>query len=397
MTERFSSSSLRDFLLEEELSRGTHGSIWRVKFKYDGRRYVLKELKLNGKLALRNALKETELLRQLDHRNCIQCFGHFIDDGNKLFYIVLEYCDGGDLAQLVSAQKEQSTYFDESFIWSLFQQICLGVQHLHQMGIVHRDLKTSNIFLVNNQTPKIGDLGVSHQVSENTLMLQTFSGTPLYLSPELVRGQLYNEKTDIWSLGIVLFELCALSPPFVGTTLLNLAQAIDSAEVPPLPSQYSSKLDRYVRWLLQRDQSRRPSIAQMVEKISKHLSAPNAATNPCPIRLPPMSDTSPAFQVSAASKPSVALPTYSASRGEGVSVDVQRLATLEKRDRLTLRNLLQTRTLSAAHSNRPLGQQSEQRGTGELNEQIQSLQDRLQLLEGAISRGGRIERAEAER
>jgi serine/threonine protein kinase len=387
MSERFGGCSVRDFILEEELSRGTQGSIWKAKFKYDERRYALKELKVNGKMALRNALKETELLRQLDHRNCIQCYGHFIDDRNKLFYIVLEYCEGGDLSHLISSKKERSQYLDESFIWSIFQQICLGVEHLHQMGIVHRDLKTSNIFLVNGQTPKIGDLGVSHQVSENTLMLQTFSGTPLYLSPELVRGQPYNEKTDIWSLGIVLYEMCALSPPFAGTTLLNLAQAIDSAEIPSLPSQYSSKLDRYVRWLLQRDHTRRPSIAQMVEKITKHLSDDHDGISPA--RSPPLSSI-PKHLLEAMP---TALPTKAA---EGVSVDVHRLSSLEKRDRLTLRNLLQSKTLSDSRPNKPLGQQHGQRDT-DLDEQIGILQARLQLLEDAISRGGRIERAEAER
>jgi serine/threonine protein kinase len=394
--ERFASSSLRDFILEEELCRGTHASIWKVKFKYDGKRYVLKELKLNGKISQRNAYKEVELLRQLDHRNCIRCYGHFVDDANKKICIVLEYCEGGDLAQFLTNQRNQSKYLDEGYIWSVFHQICLGVQHLHQMGIVHRDLKTSNIFLADN-TPKVGDLGVSHQVSENTLMLQTFSGTPLYLSPELVRGHPYNEKTDIWSLGIVLYELCALTPPFFGGTLLNLAQAIDSAEIPPLPSQYSQKIDRFVKWLLQRDYTQRPSIAQMVEKISKRLTPIQNIHFPPASRNDLATKAEAVFNAVAAldAKPSSTSPPIASAPShlpESLVFDIQRLTILEKRDKMSLRKLLQTKTLSESST----CDQSQRSDQG-LNDHIRIVQDRLTLLEEAISSGGRIQRDNAER
>ena len=98
---------------------------------------------------------------------------------------------------------------------------------MHETGIVHRDLKPMNIFCSADFTHfKVGDLGVSRQVSEDTLMLQTFMGTPLYLSPELLENKLYNEKTDIWSLGVILYELCTLTTPFKGKSILSLAQNI---------------------------------------------------------------------------------------------------------------------------------------------------------------------------
>lgn len=389
--ERFASCSLRDFLLEEELSRGSNGSIWKAKFKYDGRHYALKELKLTGKMSQRAAFKEAELLRQLDHRNCVRCYGHFVDDSRKLFFIVLEYCEGGDLSHLIENQKRMSKYLEETYIWSMFHQICLGVQHLHQLGIVHRDLKTSNIFLVDNNTPKVGDLGVSYQVTEN-IMHQSFSGTPLYLSPELVRGEPYNEKTDIWSLGIVLYELCTFSAPFAGATLLNLAQAIDAADIPPLPSIYSSKLEKTIRWLLQRDYTHRPSIAQVVEKVSKQVLRIQL------IETPPAGKKNENLEVLSCASPSIAssLQQMVASESlhtdeDSIVIDLHRLTILEKRDKLTLRKLQQTKTLS----NSPISPNSD--GLTVLDDRIRTIEKRLHLLEGAISSGGRIEKVDAER
>lgn len=97
------------------------------------------------------------------------------------------------------------SYFDESEIWALFFQICLGINELHSKGIVHRDIKSLNVMLNSNRTiAKIADLGVSRQVSNQTMFLTTFYGTPLYASPELCNGSPYTEKTDVWSLGVVL-------------------------------------------------------------------------------------------------------------------------------------------------------------------------------------------------
>jgi serine/threonine protein kinase len=86
-------------------------------------------------------------------------------------------------------------------------QILNGLRHLHQNRIVHRDIKSLNIFLTKDGLCKLGDFGVSRQMTEQTMMLNSFYGTPLYLSPEIIAGHGYTEKTDVWSLGVLLFEL----------------------------------------------------------------------------------------------------------------------------------------------------------------------------------------------
>ena len=118
---------------------------------------------------------------------------------------------------------------------------------------VHRDLKPLNFFLFPDGGVKIGDLGVSRQMSEQTLVLNSFYGSPLYLSPEIVQGQPYGMATDIWSLGVVLYELLALQPPFNGRSLNAVTQAVVSGEYSQ-PLQSSSFLT-YSRYLKAGEQS----------------------------------------------------------------------------------------------------------------------------------------------
>ena len=219
---KFAAASFADFEEISEIYRSQAGAVFKATFKYDGKSYVLKERKLPELGKRKDIMNEVYLLEQLNHPNVIRCEGWFWDKTRNSLFIILEYCEGGDLSKKIESRKIRNNYFDERYIWLIFHQVCLAVMHLHENGIVHRDLKTLNIMLVRNDRQiKLGDLGVSRQVSANTFMLKTFYGTPLYLSPELVENSHYNEKTDIWSLGVMLYEMAALIPPFRGPTLLG--------------------------------------------------------------------------------------------------------------------------------------------------------------------------------
>ena len=236
---KFSSAQfINDFTDVKELYRSQVGVVYLAKFKYDNHKYILKERKVAELGKRKDIMNEVNLLLQLDNPNVVRCEGWFFDERIKSLFIVLEYCNGGDLYKLIARRKSKQRYMDERYIWFLFNQICLGIKHLHENGIVHRDLKTMNVMCKNGgKTVKIADLGVSRQLSEDTFLLNTFYGTPLYLSPELVENKPYNEKTDIWSLGIILYEMCTLNPPFKGKTILELAKQITSGKFEALPKQ----------------------------------------------------------------------------------------------------------------------------------------------------------------
>ena len=201
--------------------------------------------------------------------------------------MVLEYADGGDLYKQIVKRRTAKKYFSETTILNMFEQICQGLCALHEMGIIHRDIKSLNILLTRpdkggdprNHIPtvKIGDLGVGRELSIETVMVNTFYGTPLYASPELCENKPYNELTDIWSLGVVLYELCALQHPFTGRNLMALAGAISKAEYAPIPDQYSSFLVDLIAALLNKNQKKRPRIREILGWLNKegHNSQPS--------------------------------------------------------------------------------------------------------------------------
>lgn len=110
--------------------------------------------------------------------------------------------------------------FVENFIWKVFIHICLGIFYLHSHNIIHRDLKSLNIFLTKDNSAKIGDLGAARRLDADGNILEEVAdtphkvGTPFYLAPELWKDSPCSKKSDIWALGVILYEMCALQLPF---------------------------------------------------------------------------------------------------------------------------------------------------------------------------------------
>lgn len=115
----------------------------------------------------------------------------------------------------------------------------LAIKHVHDRKILHRDLKSGNVFLTKDGIVKLGDFGIARMLDQTAGFAETVVGTPYYLSPEIVQAQEYNYKTDVWSLGVILFEMCALQPPFNGNNIATLAIQIVSGKYSTLPKGYS--------------------------------------------------------------------------------------------------------------------------------------------------------------
>ncbi len=136
----------------------------------------------------------------------------------------MEFADDGDLDSKIQAHIKNKTNFPENEIWSYLIQMTSGLKALHDNKIMHRDLKCANIFLMKDGMLKLGDLNVSKVVKMQLAYTQT--GTPYYASPEVWSDKPYDYKSDLWSVGAVIYELCALKPPFKGTTLQDLYRNI---------------------------------------------------------------------------------------------------------------------------------------------------------------------------
>ena len=124
----------------------------------------------------------------------------------------MEFCEKGDLHTYL--KRQNGKHLPENHIWKIFIQIVLGVKDLHSQNILHRDLKTLNIFLTITNAIRIGDLGVAKLISSADCFVQSKVGTPYYLSPEVCEDRPYNQKSDIWALGCILYELCTQKHPF---------------------------------------------------------------------------------------------------------------------------------------------------------------------------------------
>ena len=136
----------------------------------------------------------------------------------------MEYADGGDLYGRIVSHNNRKTHFNEDHQWKIFIQTIRGLRILHAHNILHRDLKSANVFLMQDGRAKLGDLNVSKIAKKGLLYTQT--GTPYYASPEVWRDLPYDTKSDIWSLGCVLYEAVALKPPFRAQSMEALNQRV---------------------------------------------------------------------------------------------------------------------------------------------------------------------------
>ena len=161
-------------------------------------------------------------------------------------------------------EEREGKLLDEDEIIRLFVQILLAIHHVHQRNILHRDLKTQNILL--NKTRKIvkiGDFGISKILSSKS-KANTVVGTPCYISPELCEGKPYNQKSDIWALGCVLYELATLKKAFEATTLTALVMKIMKGNFSPISERYSEDFKKLVLSMLQIDPTKRPTLRQIM-------------------------------------------------------------------------------------------------------------------------------------
>ena len=170
---------------------------------------------------------------------------------------------GGDLYDKISGLR-QGEFFPESQILDWFSQLVSAVQHVHEKKIIHRDLKSKNVFLTTSNIIKLGDFGIARILRTTNEKAKTMVGTPYYLSPEVIEGKAYTAKTDIWSLGVILYELCCLKPPFNAQNIHALGYKITKGSYASLPNKYSSEIKKLVALLLQVDPAKRPNAFEIL-------------------------------------------------------------------------------------------------------------------------------------
>ena len=256
---------MNDFQIISKLGEGAYSTVFKVKRSVDGKTYALKKVKilnLSDK-EKENALNEVRILASVKSNYVVSYKEAFFDEKDRTLCIVMEFADNGDLYQKIVEHKKKAMFFEESEIWKVFIQLVKGLKALHDLKILHRDLKSANVFLYSNGDAKIGDLNVSKVT--RTGIGHTQTGTPYYASPEVWQDNPYNNKSDIWSLGCVLYEMITLKPPFRAQDMEGLYKRVLRGQYSKIPDRFSNDLFQIVQFLLQVNPKLRPNCDQILD------------------------------------------------------------------------------------------------------------------------------------
>ena len=281
---------LKDYKIIKLIGKGSFGEVYKVS--KDNKFYALKIYQIKNEDAtsskenlenLKSIENEIKILSQLDNPFIVKLYEVFslnqnyelLDykgeekDDTQMMCLVLELCENGDLNDKIREKKQKNERFSENEILQYFYEILQGLYYLHKNRVIHRDLKTLNIFLTENNHIKIGDFGVSKKLINNNIYAYTFVGTPYYLSPEICLNKPYDEKSDVWSLGVVLYEMITLNKPFDSESQMGLFMKILKGKPAPINNtikhSYSQKLiNLIIENLLDKDPLTRYSIQQTI-------------------------------------------------------------------------------------------------------------------------------------
>lgn len=219
------------------VGRGAFGTVYLCRRQSDHKLVIIKQIPVQQmtREERQSALNEAKVLSMLEHPNIIEYYENFLED--KALMIVMEYAEGGTLFDYL--QQRGNSLLDEDEVLYLITQILLSLQHVHSKQILHRDLKTQNILMNKDRdVVKTGDFGISKILSSKSKAV-TVVGTPCYISPELCEGKPYNQKSDIWAVGCILYELLTLKKAFEASTLPALVMKIMRGSVAPVSDRYS--------------------------------------------------------------------------------------------------------------------------------------------------------------
>ena len=278
-------TSISDFKKEKVIGKGSFCSVYLVRRIIDNQIYALKTVileKLNKK-EQENSVNEVRILASIKNPYVIGYKEAFWNDKNSSLNIVMEYADDGDLQTKIIKMRNEGGYFKENIIWEYAIQMIEGLKALHDKKIMHRDLKSANIFLFKkNHICKLGDMNVSKVIKEKVLLTQT--GTPYYASPEVWRDEPYSYKSDLWSIGCVIYELCEQHPPFMGKNLDELFENVCKGKPQRINKIYSDELWKVIMMLLQTDVDKRvdcdsflnnKTVKDKIKEINKNLGTLN--------------------------------------------------------------------------------------------------------------------------
>lgn len=253
------------YMMKKLIGRNPTTVVFLAERTGDNLEVAVKFVQLNDAKQMSYAQSEVRCLANCTHFGIIRQFECVMRDTTLL--LVMEYGSGGDLAKQLKQRAKENLPFKEHEVGLLLLQIIMAVDHVHSRKMMHRDIKTQNIFLMPTGIVKLGDFGLSKQYEESVSadVGTSFCGTPFYLAPEIWQRKRYSKKADMWSIGVVLYELITMRRPFVGPAQHQIMDQVLNAAYEPLPPTTAPELREIVEVLLQRDPTMRPTTTQLLQ------------------------------------------------------------------------------------------------------------------------------------
>ena len=336
-------SFARDFRVLREIGRGRFGEASSVEHVTTGELYALKRTRfgMKGQPDSKKVQIEAEALARLQHPNVIRYHATFAEQGAVC--ILMEFASGGDLGTVLSrrwqaAEAEGQNTLPEDELMEWFVQLAEGLSHVHSMRVLHRDLKPENIFMGADGEAKIGDFGISRIMQDTAELARTTVGSPCYLSPEIVQGASYSYKSDVWSLGVILYRMATNKFPFDAANLAQLALKITAGTFSPLSPKYSAQCHHLISCLLQILPELRGSMADIVAHlhVQHHLERRRAKRSGA-AAAPAAAAAAPAAAAPAAAAPAAAAPAAAAPAAAAPAAAAPAAATGSGTSRIPVR------------------------------------------------------------
>ena len=204
-----------DYKIIKLLGAGSYGSVYLAKSKFSNNEsdYVaIKKFQLHDKQAYLSFKNEIKIFKKIKSDYLVKILDYYRD--SRHMYLVMEYAPKGDLEEYIRSAYKRNNKIDNKFVDTVIYQLTEGLNVLHKNNIIHRDIKSSNILVFNDNLIKITDFGVSKILENNNLLANTSIGTPYYMSPELVNGTPYNYSVDFWAFGCLIYKMLTNKYPF---------------------------------------------------------------------------------------------------------------------------------------------------------------------------------------
>ncbi|EME26468.1 serine/threonine protein kinase isoform 1 [Galdieria sulphuraria] len=248
-----SSHMLENLQLQECIGSGSFGEVYKALNLRTKQLLAVKVIDLeDAEGDLEEVRRETRILAQLRNPYIVTYYSSLVFE--TTLWIIMEYLEGGSLRDLLDCRRQP---FKESIIARFIQNILQGLKYLHMEKRIHRDIKAANVLLSKSGVAKLVDFGVSQQLSKTMQRRNTFVGTPYWMAPEVIAASYYDEKADIWSLGITILELACGKPPWFQVHPMKALFLISEEDPPILKGNFSSDLKDFVSHCLHKEPEER--------------------------------------------------------------------------------------------------------------------------------------------